>query len=305
VVQFGATTTTTGEKMEEPPYADLQREVQRKLGKCLIRIQQYEILLKEMVAKREVSAQPVQDCLPPTEPSTAMKTMGQLVGELTEKYFQPTLLESGGAPTENLSDDDQHPAGWVRVRRSVSMPPDTHAKLKEELQELVDLRNDLVHHFVEGQDLVSEEGCIAADMYLHDCYAEIERHLVSLRDWAESSNKATSSMAAFVASPEFDEFLLAEMSPSIGLREAALPSLGELLRRAEDEVAKDGWTALSAAIAFVKTAAPDETPKKHGFGSWRQVLHDSKTFEVRRQPASTRGAVETLYRSRPQVPFGG
>jgi hypothetical protein len=79
----------------------------------------------------------------------------------------------------------------------------------------------------------------------------------------------------------------------------------ELLRRAEDEVAKDGWTALSAAITFVKTAAPDETLKKHGFGSWRQVLHASKTFEVRRQPASASGAVETLYRSRPQVPFGG
>lgn len=34
--------------MEEPPYAELQREVQRKLGRCLIRIQQFE----HMVALR-------------------------------------------------------------------------------------------------------------------------------------------------------------------------------------------------------------------------------------------------------------
>lgn len=115
--------------MEEPSYAALQREVQRKLGRCLIRIQQYELLLKEMVAKREVSAilsrKPVQLAEP--SPTAATKTMGQLVGELTDKYFQPTLLESGETQPETTSDDEEHPAGWARVRMSVSMPPDAHA----------------------------------------------------------------------------------------------------------------------------------------------------------------------------------
>ena len=41
---------------EEPSYAALQREVQRKLGRCLIQIQQYELLLKEIVTKREITA---------------------------------------------------------------------------------------------------------------------------------------------------------------------------------------------------------------------------------------------------------
>lgn len=102
----------------------------------------------------------------------------------------------------------------------------------------MDLRNDLVHHFVEGQDLVTEEGCIAADMYLQDCYAEIDRHLVSLQGWAVSSNEATRSMAAFMASPEYKEFLLAELSPSISQHETAQPPLIELLRRAEADLAK-------------------------------------------------------------------
>lgn len=284
--------------MEEPSYAALQREVQRKLGRCLIRIQQYELLLKEMVAKREVSAKLGQRFLPPSEPSSSTKTMGQLVGELTDKYFQPTLLESVQTQLEESSAGDEHPAGWASVRMSVSMPPDAHAKLSEELQELVDLRNDLVHHFVEGQDLVSEEGCIAAEMYLQDCYAEIDRHLISLRGWAASSNEAMSSMAAFMASREYKEFLTAELSPSISQREAALPGLVELLRRAEAEVAKDGWTSLNTAIAFIKRVAPDETPRKHTFGSWRQVLHDASVFDVRRQPTVPGGAVETCDRAR-------
>jgi hypothetical protein len=178
------------------------------------------------------------------------------------------------------------------------MPPDTHAKLAEELQELVDLRNDLVHHFVEGQDLVTEEGCITADMYLQDCYEEIDRHLVSLQGWATSMNEAKRSMAAFIESPEYKEYLMAKLSPSISQREAALPGLVELLRRAEAEVSKDRWTAQNDAIAFIKTVAPEETPKKHTFGSWRQVLRDAKVFEVRRGPVSPGGPIETWYRSR-------
>jgi len=286
--------------MEEPSYAALQREVQRKLGRCLIRIQQYELLLKELVAKREVSAILGRNPVPLAEPSptATTRTMGQLVGELTDKYFQPTLLDSGETQPEASSDDNEHPAGWAGVRRSVSMSPDSHAKLIEELQELVDLRNDLVHHFVEVQDLVTEEGCIAADMYLQHCYTEIDRHLVSLQGWAASSNEATRSIAAFMASPEYNAFLMAELSPSISQREAALPCLVELLRRAEAKISKDGWTALSAAIAFAKTVAPDETPKKHAFGSWRQVLHDAGFFQVRRGPVSPGGPMETWYRFR-------
>lgn len=286
--------------MEEPSYAALQREVQRKLGRCLIRIQQYELLLKEILAKREVSAILGKENLQIAEPpsAAATMTMGQLVGELTDKYFQPTLLASGQIHPDKSSDDAEHPAGWARVRMSVSMPPDTHAQLTDELQELVDLRNDLVHHFVEGQDLVSEEGCIAADMYLQDCYAEIDRHLVSLQDWAASSNEARRSMAAFMASPEFQAFLLAELSPSTSQREAALPGLIDLLRQAEANLAHEGWTALDAAIAFIKNVAPGETPRKHTFGSWRQVLHDAQTFEFRRLKGDSGEAMETWYRSR-------
>lgn len=288
--------------MEEPPYAELQREVQRKLGRCLIRIQQYELLLKEMVAKREVSTVlgPKPAPLDKSAFDIGTKTMGQLVGELTGKYFQPTLLEPGQAQadTDASSDDEEHPAGLARVSMSVSMRPDAHAQLTAELQELVDLRNDLVHHFVEGQDLASEEGCIAADMYLQDCFGEIDRHLVSLHGWATSMNEAKRSMAAFIMSPEYREFLLAEQAPSVAQREGALPGLVELLHRAELEHAEDGWTALNQALAFIKNVAPDATPRKHTFGSWRQVLHDSNVFEVRRREVKPGGPMETWYRTR-------
>ena len=286
--------------MEEPLYAALQREVQRKLGRCLIRIQQYELLLKEIVAKREVSAIPGRKPLQFAEPTTAVaaKTMGQLVGELTDTYFQPTMLESGQTQPDSSFDDHEHPAGWSRVRMSVSMPTETHAQLTDELKELVNLRNDLVHHFIEGQDLVTEEGCVAADMYLQDCYSEIDRHLVSLQGWADSSNEVNRSMTAFMEGPEFKAFLLAELSPPTSQREAALPGFVMLLRKAEANLAQEGWTALNAAIALIKEVAPDETPRKHSFSNWREVLHHAPTFEVRRLKRESGETMETWYRSR-------
>ena len=289
--------------MEEPLYAELQRQVQRKLGRCLIRTQQYELLLKEIVAKREVSGilgTNSQVMEASTTPATM--TMGQLVGELTGKYFQPTLLESGTVQPDLGPADDEHPAGWARVQMSVSMPPDAHATLTADLQELVDLRNDLVHHFVEGQDLVTVEGCIAADMYLEDCYAEIDRHLTSLQGWAASMNEATRSMASLIASPDYKKLLLAELSPVLSPQAAALPGLVELLRRAEVVKGTDGWTALSAAVNYAKNIEPEETPAKYDFVSWGQVLNDARTFDVRRGRAdpdsTTGGTTETWYRSR-------
>ncbi len=308
--------------MEEPSYAELQRVVQRKLGRCMIQIQQYELLLKEMVAKSEIAGElrAMDAQIANNVAAVATKTMGSLVGELTEKYFMPTLRDPSQAQSEgdpadgSFADaaadvDDEHPAGWARVRMQVSLPPGAHAQMKAELQDLVDLRNDLVHHFVEGQDLVSEVGCIAAEMYLDDCYAEIDRHLTSLRGWATSMNEARLTMASFMTSQAFEDVMAPAESSTLKVPElisttaqsgVALQVLIDLLLRAEAAQTKtDGWASLNRAIAFIKEVAPDETPAKHAFGSWRHVLHLlADSLEVRRRAAAPGGPVEAWYRSR-------
>ncbi|MDR7307941.1 OST-HTH/LOTUS domain-containing protein [Rhodoferax saidenbachensis] len=287
-------------EVEEPPYAALQREVQRRLGRCLIRIQQYEILLREMVAKLEVTGMLGVSTVQTAEASSALPnmTMGNLVGELTGKYFRPTLLDSGETQSDEPNDETEHPVGWMCFRSSVSMPPDAHAKLTTDLQELVDLRNDLVHHFVEGQDLVTEVGCIAADMYLHDCYDEIDRHVVTMESWAKSRNDALRSMDAFITSDAYKDFLRTEVSEPAAPREVGVQELVELLSRAEGELTGNGWTSLDAAIEFIRTVAPEASPRQHGFGSWRHMMSKSQAFDVRRGPTGPQGRMETRYRSR-------
>ena len=88
-----------------------------------------------------------------------------------------------------------------------------------------------------------------------------------------------------------EALIAAELPASISQREAALPGLIELLRQAEAVYAQEGWTAQTDAIAFIKTVAPNETPRKHTFGSWRHVLRDAGVFDVRRAPVSPDGPI--------------
>ncbi|MNM77302.1 hypothetical protein D3C81_891500 [compost metagenome] len=71
----------------------------------------------------------------------------------------------------------------------------------------VDLRNKLVHHFIEHFDLWSESGCQAADGYLEESYQTINRHCLNLQCWARTMVEARVKMASFIQSQAFEDAL--------------------------------------------------------------------------------------------------
>lgn len=80
----------------DPPL-ELQRDVQRKLGRCLLRLQQYEILLKALVAHGDIAGpqaelQSVRDA---HVACAQKKTLGTLVGMLTERHLTSAEADDG------------------------------------------------------------------------------------------------------------------------------------------------------------------------------------------------------------------
>lgn len=76
--------------------ADVQLLVQQALGRCLLRIQQYEKLLKNVVARSELHG--ALEEFPSLQQSkidtVQTKTLGQLVRLLTDDYqLSPSLLK--------------------------------------------------------------------------------------------------------------------------------------------------------------------------------------------------------------------
>lgn len=284
--------------MTTVPLLDLQHCVQRKLGRNLMRLQQYEQLLKRLIAVSDISGVPteLQANLERRKEIFANKTLGQLVGELTGE-----LLATSERNTESQESQAEREAmaqnkPFFSTKSFVPVAQQDYEQIRQELAQLVGMRNELVHHFLERFDLRAAEQCLVAETYLDEGLNQIDTHWQRLVGWAKSHDAARQMMAAFMQTPAFENLLLYGIFPDGSVDWASAPVAG-LLKAAEEKLARDGWTALDEVIACLRQTHPQETPKRYGCKTWRQLIHDSKQFEVKRQA----DLGKTWYRSLPEA----
>ena len=274
---------------------ELQHTVQRKLGRCLLRLQQYELLLKAMVADFEFEGPPDQ-LLARRDAKAAIthkQTLGTLVGMLTEGY-----LTSGDI--SHVADDDEAQAAkapWFRFRHCISLDAERYESTRAALKELVDLRNELVHHFLQRFNMSEVDACVEAIAYLDTSFETIDGHYQSLRGWAQSMEDTRAMMAAFFASSHFEDLVANGICPD-GSVDWPASGAARCLRDAERVFAKDSWTHLNTATAWIRQQHPDQQPQRYGCGSWRQVIHESQQFEIRKTTDADTGRGEVWYRNR-------
>lgn len=295
---------------DSPLLAELQRAVQHKLGGCIWRLQQYELLLKAMVANTDLAGEPAQlQALRDARVASVHKaTLGGLVTLFTGGY-----LRAEDEPASAQESDGKAPGDrlWFRFQQRMEMSAERLAAITAELKELVDLRNELVHHLLERFDLGQLDGCVAAVANLDGSRATIDRHYQTLRSWAEHMDKARALAASFMNSDAFKDLLIDGIAPD-GQVHWPMSGIVSSLREAEQALPPSGgqahWIELNAAVAWIAKQHPDQTPKRYGCSSWRQVLHESREFEVMKKTpaqAPTAGAGTTTttgtvvcYRSR-------
>ena len=189
----------------------LQQEVQRLLGRCMLRLQQYEQLIKAMVAHHRLSG-PIHD-LEQTRAKqiddTARKTLGILVGDLLGSYVVADEInppeETKTNPSENVNSFAMH--------MTLGLPDAEFVKVESELREMVLLRNNLVHHFIDQYDLWSSDGCRGAQDALVNAYSRIDHHFGQLRGWAESMDEVRQTMSEILQSEEFKDVFVNGIAP--------------------------------------------------------------------------------------------
>jgi hypothetical protein len=278
--------------------ASKQREVQRKLGRCLLRLQQLEQLLKALWVDHEsfVCTGDVVSAQERRRNYISDKTLGSVVKELVGSYIKPNLDK----PDEPSRDNDDDPTRVsFRITSNLSVSENQFLQIKAQLAELVELRNELVHHFIEQFDVWTEAGCVAAETYLESCYTTIDQHFGNLRDWAKATHQARVEAASWLTSQEGRDWLIYGIFPDGRVDWASTPIVASL-RQAEEVLSKDGWTQLVAAIAFIRERNQDLTPQRYGCIRWRHVIHESQLFEIRKQRTSDSAAAEVWYRGKGQ-----
>lgn len=276
------------------PQPDLQREVQRLLGRCMLRIQQYERLMKAILAEHELAGpiDSLQAQRSDRAEKLADKTLGTLVKALFETYVVPDGFERDLLPESKTPRDKIAMAFSFRLE----MAPDKRSETKAAIQEVVDLRNDLVHHLIERFDLWTEEGCVAAISHLQDSYDRIDRHFSELVEWARSMDEARGAAAKFAQSPTFLDLLVNGIAPD-GTFEWRSAGIVRVLRDAATKHAVGGWARLADARAWISAEHFEQTPEKYGCHTWPQVLAESRMFDLQYRVAED-GAKVAWYRVR-------
>lgn len=273
----------------------LQLNLQRLLGRCLLRIQRYERLMKAMLADHELAG-PVETLS--TQRATRVerfsdKSLGTLVKSLFETCVVPEGFE------RELLPDDKVPTNRISMAFSVrlSLSQENWLQAKAAIEELVAVRNGLVHHLVEQFDLWSEEGCIAASSHLEETYDRVQRRYCELVQWAKGMAEAREAASAFSQTEAFRELLVNGIEPDRSF-DWAQTGLVRVLREAAQTLAVDGWTRLEDARSWVAEKHPEQTPLKYGCRTWPQALSESRQFEL--QYRADEGRRVAWFRCRPE-----
>lgn len=272
---------------------ETQHVVQRLLGRCMLRIQQYERLLKVMLAHHELAG-PV-DTLEVQRSERlgklADKSLGTLVKSLFESYvvpdgFEKDLLPEGKTPADRIS---------LAIAFRVSMEQGRWEETKKAVEELVSLRNDLVHHLIERFDVWTEEGCATAIAHLEASYQRIDRHYVELLEWAKSMDSAREDMVALSQTAVFHDLLVNGIAPD-GSFDWPTTGIVRVLREAASRFQVEGWTSLEQARSWMSEAHPEQTPQKYQCRTWPQVLNESRQFRLEYRLGND-GAKQAWYRT--------
>lgn len=269
----------------------LQRDVQRMLGRCLLRLQQYERLIKAIVAHHEISASgsPLESDQAERIADAASKTLGTLVGALLGNFVT--------ADGEGEAAEPDAPGNIIsfKVKMRLHMSAEDYDRTQNDLKELVFLRNNLVHHFIDQHDLWSLDGCRGAYDSLATAYSRIDQHFEQLRGWAEHMDQTRRVAAEFVLSDAFRDLVLNGIAPD-GSVDWPAAGIVRALRHAAAELAIEGWTRVAEAGRWIAERHPDQLPANYGCSSWRQVVHESRLFEL--QYREMKGQRAAWYRAK-------
>lgn len=272
-------------------------EIHRKLGRCMLRLQQYERLTKTILVDHELSG--TVDTLQARRQARIDEfktlTLGQLIKQMQASYLVPNAEGESRVAAEPPPELTQV---WMSFRSSMQLDPATLATTVQAMQELVELRNGLVHHLLEQFSLWTLDGCAAASAHLDQSYDRIDRHMVELVAWAKTMEETTRCHAGFMQSDAFLDVLLSK-------DDSAIPPLNceslivVHLKQAERVLAIDGWTWLNDAIAHISKCAKGEVPSRYQCKTWRQVLQRSGVFEFERRQSPGQHGLLTAYRTLP------
>lgn len=280
--------------MSQDALAVRQTRMLHLLGRCVLRFQQYERLIKAMLAAHHITAEVGR--LRDAHAENLEEVNDRTLGALTRRLFD-TVIVPEGASVPGF-DDRRPPPGdaVVLIRRTIELPRDDHAVRLQAALRLVGRRNELIHHFSAQYDLHSVAGCENGSRQLAAVYQDLDLQHRDLIELARGMTHAETLQASWERTQTFQDMVLRGIPPSVPVDWEA-SEIVVALREALTALGADPWVRLDRVEAWMKVNRPGLHPSAVGCRSWRQVLHDSRRFDIRRDAGESVGRV-IRYRQR-------
>ena len=260
-----------------PDLNELKEQIALEYGRSLLQLQQFELTLKATMPTLKVSG--FSDELAGNIERDRQLLGGKTLGHLVSQWSQRTTLEN----EQEIDDDTLNGRAYFRF----SFGLENGEWMNEKLKQLVELRNELVHHFLSRFALNSEASCQEAICYLASAANIIKDNRDALHSLLINAEKAKSELFEFMNSHEGEHFLISGVLPGQPIDNWENTAIVQQLKFAEHSIAKDGWAQLNEAIRSIGQRWPDLSPKLYGCRSWREVIHRSQLFEVDKRLSPT------------------
>lgn len=266
---------------EEPDYAEPQRQVQRWMGRCLISLQQSERMLKALLVDSQISARmPVATGEQPhvTRAYEQEKVTSKTLGGLVSLFCSDVVSVARTPVSDEKVLEESVRQMTFDVRFSMTLDKFEHEKLVASMREMVQMRNDLVHHLIERFDFFSLGGCLEALAYLQQCYARAEIFRETLKSVGEGMLASGQYFREMLGSEAFQKFLTTGKVPLQGssmmdAMQIAFAACGGL---------DSGSVPLNALTDWLERHRPEESYEAYGRVSWAQLIHESKSYCIQR-----------------------
>jgi len=184
----------------------------------MLRLQQYERLLKAMVAGMALEGpmEQLDEMRAKQVEAWSKQPLGALIGKFTGHLNPESGLEENDCVSQKPVDKP-----WASSRFSIAMSPEQEAHVRRGLAELLEMRNHLVHHFIERFDISNIKDCLAASTYLDSCYQKIDENFEVLRGWAQALDAMREVMALSFQSPAIVDRFMSNIQPGASVTSIA------------------------------------------------------------------------------------
>ncbi|MGM0655504.1 MAG: hypothetical protein ACQETR_09335 [Thermodesulfobacteriota bacterium] len=268
---------------------NLEEEVHQKTGRNLLFFQKMELTLKYILLSCNISGYAKE--LTQKKETYYKKIQKQTMGHLVKQCLKKNLTEHYEVPEAPDELDDIH----ISMAIAIGFDEAQSQKIKQDLESVVDERNDLVHHLLSkfGSETDTVKRRLSIIQYLDKQYDDAKAKNAFLQSCADTIHKLKKEYSDFLLSEEGDKFFNAMF-----LRSSPLVVT---LRDVENKMArKDGWTSLHTAASLIGNSAPEELvemKEKYGHKKFKNFILATQMFDLKEE-ITDKGGIRLLYRSK-------